>query len=120
MLPIPSLQGTAYTPKLGRPGGQAQAKTAARLPEAKQSALHASDHNGPRAMTAFRRTLRSAADLADAGLIPPDRAAEIAAVERRYAVAVTPAMATLIDPTNPNDPIAQQFLPDARELTRRP
>jgi lysine 2,3-aminomutase len=67
-------------------------------------------------MTAFRRTLKSAADLADAGLIPRARAAGLAAVERRYAVAVTPAVASLIDPTDPSDPIARQFIPDAREL----
>lgn len=69
-------------------------------------------------MTAFRRTLKSAADLADAGLIKRARTAAIAAVERRYAVAVTPAMAALIDARNENDPIARQFIPDPRELER--
>ncbi|MEZ6024449.1 MAG: lysine-2,3-aminomutase-like protein [Hyphomonadaceae bacterium] len=38
-------------------------------------------------------------------------------VAARYAVAITPAMAGLIDPTQPDDPIAAQFQPDARELT---
>lgn len=69
-------------------------------------------------MTAFRRTLRTATDLADAGLISHERADEVTGVEQRYAVAVTPAMATLIDPSEPRDPIARQFLPDARELER--
>jgi lysine 2,3-aminomutase len=71
-------------------------------------------------MTAFRQTLKSAADLADAGLIARERAAEVAAVEGRYAIAVTPAMATLIDPSDADDAIARQFIPDARELMRHP
>ncbi|MGQ0532794.1 MAG: lysine-2,3-aminomutase-like protein [Caulobacteraceae bacterium] len=46
-----------------------------------------------------------------------DPLAEVAA---RYAVAITPAMEALIDPTNPDDPIAAQFGPDARELEIAP
>jgi len=69
-------------------------------------------------MTAFRQTFRTAADLADAGLISQARAAEIAAVEGRYAVAVTPAMAALVDASDAADPIARQFIPDVRELER--
>ncbi len=64
--------------------------------------------------------LRSAADLARAGLLAPDAWADAAAVASRYAVAVTPAMAALVDPTDPADPIARQFLPDARELLVAP
>jgi lysine 2,3-aminomutase len=41
-------------------------------------------------------------------------------VASRYAVAITPAMDALIDPTDPNDPIAAQFRPDARELEIAP
>ncbi|ANP46470.1 lysine-2,3-aminomutase-like protein [Candidatus Viadribacter manganicus] len=40
----------------------------------------------------------------------------LAEVASRYAVAITSAMEALIDPTSPNDPIAAQFQPDAREL----
>ena len=47
----------------------------------------------------------------------PDPLAEVAA---RYAVAITPAMETLIDPDDPADPIAAQFRPDARELVIMP
>ena len=71
-------------------------------------------------MTAFRRTLRSSSDLADAGLITPERVAEIAAVEARYAVAVTPAIAELIDASDADDPIARQFIPDPREFEHHP
>jgi len=42
------------------------------------------------------------------------------AVADRYAVAVTPAMAALIDPADPADPIGLQFLPDAAELETAP
>ncbi|MBY0564070.1 MAG: lysine-2,3-aminomutase-like protein [Hyphomonadaceae bacterium] len=45
--------------------------------------------------------------------INADLLAEVAA---RYAVAITPAMEALVEPGNPSDPIAAQFLPDAREL----
>jgi lysine 2,3-aminomutase len=71
-------------------------------------------------MTAFRRTLNSVDDLADAGLVSPQRASELHPVSKSYAVAVTPAMAALIDPSDADDPIARQFVPDARELDRHP
>lgn len=63
-------------------------------------------------------TLRSIADLTEAGLLP-DRAAALERVAERYAVAVTPEIASLIDPADPEDPIGLQFLPDARELDLR-
>ncbi|MEQ1492769.1 MAG: lysine-2,3-aminomutase-like protein [Terricaulis sp.] len=44
----------------------------------------------------------------------------LAEVASRYAVAITLAMDALIDPTNPDDPIAAQFRPDARELEIAP
>jgi lysine 2,3-aminomutase len=37
-------------------------------------------------------------------------------VARRFTVAITPPMQDLIEPANPDDPIARQFLPDIREL----
>ena len=68
----------------------------------------------------MNRTLRTPADLAGAGLIAPDRAAALEPVARRYAVAVTPAVAGLIDANDPRDPIARQFLPSEAELHTRP
>ncbi len=41
-------------------------------------------------------------------------------VAERYAIAVPPALAALIDPLDRDDPLARQFLPDGRELERRP
>ena len=45
-----------------------------------------------------------------------ERTDPLAEVAARYAVAITPAMDALIDPDDAADPIAAQFLPDAREL----
>lgn len=50
-------------------------------------------------------------------LQPTSALAEVAA---RYAVAITPAMETLIDPRDPADPIGAQFRPDTRELIIAP
>lgn len=66
------------------------------------------------------QTLRTADDIVEAGLAPRDRQSDIADVAARYAVAISPAMAALIDTTDPNDPIARQFVPDLRELDRTP
>ncbi len=63
-----------------------------------------------------RQSLRSVAELAAAGFAMPGPAEALAALERRYAVAVTPIMASLIDRSDSKDPIAAQFLPDPREL----
>ena len=71
-------------------------------------------------MDAVTRTLRTTEALADAGLIDTARLPELAAVAARYAVAVTPAMAALIDPADPADPIARQFLPTQAELLASP
>jgi lysine 2,3-aminomutase len=67
-----------------------------------------------------RRTLRTPAELVAAGLADPTKLAALEAVAARYAVAITPAMAELIDPADPADPMARQFIPDLRELELRP
>ena len=63
-----------------------------------------------------RRTLKTPAELAAAGLIGPEKIEPLNAVAARYAAAITPAIADLIDPSDPNDPIARQFLPSEAEL----
>ena len=70
-------------------------------------------------MTASQ-TLRAASALVDAGLAPPDRLAMLARVAERYAVAITPAMAGLIEVEDPVDPIARQFIPRPEELVVSP
>jgi lysine 2,3-aminomutase len=64
--------------------------------------------------------IRRPAELVAAGLIAPENAAALAAVAARYAVAITPEIAALIDPADPADPIARQFIPDMRELATAP
>jgi lysine 2,3-aminomutase len=67
------------------------------------------------------RALKTVAELDAAGLIPPGRSlTALEAVAEHYAVAVTPAVAALIDRSDPDDPIARQFIPDAAELVLRP
>jgi lysine 2,3-aminomutase len=63
-----------------------------------------------------RNVLRSAAELIEAGLAPPENLAALEQVAARYAVTLTPDVAALIDPRDPRDPIARQFVPDAAEL----
>ena len=66
------------------------------------------------------KTLRSLTDLMSAGLSPAGVDEKLRAVAARYSVAVTPDVAALIDRDDPADPIARQFLPDARELMTLP
>ena len=66
------------------------------------------------------KTLRSIDELCGHALLPRERLGELAEVAARYAVAITPAMADLIDHTDPSDPIARQFVPDPRELEQQP
>jgi lysine 2,3-aminomutase len=68
----------------------------------------------------LQRTLRNAAELVAAGLLPAGQAPAIEALAERYAIAVTPAMAALIDPADPDDPIARQYIPDAAEALTAP
>ena len=62
------------------------------------------------------KPLTSIEELVRAGLVPGERRAALEEVAARYAVAITPTIAARIDPTDPNDPIARQFVPDPREL----
>lgn len=66
------------------------------------------------------RTLRSAAALHAAGLLPAAAVADAERVGARYSIAVTPAVAGLVDPADPADPIARQYIPDAAELLTAP
>jgi len=58
---------------------------------------------------------RSLEDLVTAGVLPA-ATPELEAVAAKYSVAVTSAMMALIDPADPKDPIAAQFVPSAKEL----
>ncbi len=67
---------------------------------------------------AIQKTLRSIDQLSQRALVPREQLAALEQVAARYAVAITPAVADLIDPADPHDPIARQFVPDRRELKR--
>ena len=64
--------------------------------------------------------IRTSRELIAAGLAPSESEAGIEAVAERYAVAIAPAVAELIDRADTDDPIAKQFVPDVRELTTLP
>jgi lysine 2,3-aminomutase len=71
-------------------------------------------------MNAAPKTLRRLADLSEAGLVHEDQRAALERVAAQYAVAITPAMASLIDPSDPHDPIARQFVPATAEREAQP
>jgi lysine 2,3-aminomutase len=71
-------------------------------------------------MNVAPKTLRRLSDLEAAGLAPEGKRAALAQVAAQYAVAITPAMAGLIDRADPTDPIARQFVPDPAELEASP
>ena len=66
------------------------------------------------------KTLTRPDALADAGFIARERLPALERVAARYAVAATPASLALIDSTDPDDPIARQFLPHEAELDAAP
>jgi lysine 2,3-aminomutase len=66
------------------------------------------------------KSLRRASELVEAQLVGRDRLAGLESVAARYAVAITPILADLVDASDLHDPIARQFVPDERELALRP
>jgi len=62
--------------------------------------------------------IKSVEALVDAGLVAD--AGSIAAVAEKYAIGITPAVLELIDRTDPDDPIARQFVPTTDELVTTP
>jgi lysine 2,3-aminomutase len=72
----------------------------------------------PNGISKKNRTLRRAEDLAAAGLLPQSALAAAREVAARYAIAVPPALAALIE--SPSDPLGLQFIPDAAELITAP
>ncbi len=60
--------------------------------------------------------LKSVDDLLAAGLIDRATLERVRPVAERYAVALTPAIASLIDTQDVDDPIARQFIPSEAEL----
>jgi lysine 2,3-aminomutase len=71
-------------------------------------------------MPATMKSLRDPSELMEARLVGRDRLAGLQNVAARYAVAITPILADLIDASDAHDPIARQFVPDERELALQP
>jgi lysine 2,3-aminomutase len=65
-------------------------------------------------------TLTSIDALIGAGFVAPEAGKALKDVADRYAVAVNETVAALIDRSDPDDPIARQFMPDAAELITTP
>lgn len=65
-------------------------------------------------------TLRQPRQLISQGLVPASALHDLERVAARYAVALTPDVAALIDPNDPTDPIALQYVPDVKELDSQP
>lgn len=64
--------------------------------------------------------MRSVSDLVSDGLVRAEEATALDAVAERYAIALTPTVRALIDISDPNDPIAAQYVPTADELVEHP
>ena len=62
------------------------------------------------------RVLRTAEQLNAAGIIGEHDVASVTQISERFAVGISPAMRRLINPMDPQDPIAAQFVPSALEL----
>jgi lysine 2,3-aminomutase len=65
-------------------------------------------------------TLRHPADLVAHRLAPAAALSDLEKVAARYAISITPDVAALIDPDDPDDPIARQYVPSADELMSQP
>lgn len=70
--------------------------------------------------TPAAKTIRDIPGLIAAGLARADDRAALEEVAARYAVALTPTVAALIDPADPADPIAVQYVPHPDERITAP
>jgi lysine 2,3-aminomutase len=66
------------------------------------------------------RVTLGADDLVSHGLVAEERLDELRLVAARYSVALTEDVAALIDPGDPTDPVAAQFVPSGAELDEHP
>jgi lysine 2,3-aminomutase len=69
---------------------------------------------------AFATTLREPRELVARGLAEAADLADLEQVASRYAIAITSDLAALIDSSDPDDPIARQFVPTGAELVGAP
>lgn len=62
------------------------------------------------------QSARTVADLEQAGLTGPAERQALERVATRFSISITEPMLDLIDPADPRDPLAMQFVPQADEL----
>ena len=62
------------------------------------------------------KRIKTGQQLADAGVIPASRVADIERVASRYSVGLTQSVVSMLDASGTDDAIARQFIPDTREL----
>jgi lysine 2,3-aminomutase len=67
-----------------------------------------------------QQTARNSQDLLETGLISQEQAADIDKTTETFSMAITPELMELIDPADPNDPIARQFIPSLEEFNVLP
>jgi lysine 2,3-aminomutase len=72
------------------------------------------------AKTTQDRSIRRVDELVARGLVAAEAADALENVVTRYALSITPDVADLIDPHDPNDPIARQYVPRVEELQVAP
>lgn len=68
----------------------------------------------------LQASLRTGADLAAAGLVPPERAAEAERVRAVFEVAIPPSYLDAMASAGPGDPVWRSAVPTAEELVVRP
>ncbi|MEN3930568.1 lysine-2,3-aminomutase-like protein [Microvirga sp. W0021] len=62
-------------------------------------------------------TLKTVDHLISSGLVSEDQRIDMEKIAKTYAIAVSPLLASLINPDDPKDPIGLQFVPAISELT---
>lgn len=67
-----------------------------------------------------KSTLRTPEDLVAHGFASTEEMVALKDVAARYAIAITPSVSDLIDPSDPADPIARQYIPSVEELVAQP
>ncbi|AJY47406.1 lysine 2,3-aminomutase [Martelella endophytica] len=60
------------------------------------------------------------AGLVEAGLVPPDAALELRAVEENFRIRIPAHVREQMQAVSPEDPVFRQYVPDVRELDHRP
>src|SRR5690348_1356045 len=110
-----SLSDTAWTMRANIAGCLTSAGCANRYSPWPACAGHGESSGSDR-----MHTLNTIEALARARLVRSEQAGALEAVAKRYAIAITPALARLIDRDDPADPIARQFVPSPRELDATP